>query len=55
MIDNYVRFQVLTAASVKTVAFRDTAPCILVEVEVRTALMEELRTSETSIYFNETT
>jgi hypothetical protein len=30
--ENYVRFQVLTDASIKMTAFRDIVPCSLVEV-----------------------
>jgi hypothetical protein len=46
-----VRSQFLTAASMKIAAFCDLAPCSLVEVDRRTAV----RTSETSVYLNETT
>jgi hypothetical protein len=58
-----VRFQVLSAASIKTAACWDIAPWSLVEVnyfsEVRTAstirvialIMEAVRMSETSVYF----
>jgi hypothetical protein len=37
-------------------AFWDMVPCCLVKVERRFALfMEAVRTSETSVYFNDTT
>jgi hypothetical protein len=58
------RFQVLTAASIKTV-FRDVARCSLVEVYqcfrgaiasiIRAMKMEAVNTSETSVNFYETT
>jgi len=41
-----LRFQVLTAASIKMAVFWNIAPNVLI--------MEALRTSETSVYFNET-
>jgi hypothetical protein len=43
----------------KTTAFWDVAPCSLVEVDRRfgaiTLMMDVAGTSETSVYFNETT
>jgi hypothetical protein len=61
---NQVRSQVLTAASMKVTDFCDIAPCGL-GLEVRTAsivgamiialMMEPVHTSETSVYFYETT
>jgi hypothetical protein len=52
-----VRFQVLTAASMKMTAFWNTAPCSLVEVDrrFRGAYCLHQGTSETFVYFNETT
>jgi hypothetical protein len=52
-----VRFQVLTAASMKFRIFWDVAPCSHVEVDRRyiALMMEAVRTSETSVNFNETT
>jgi hypothetical protein len=51
-----VRFQVLTAASMKMTAFFNIAPCSL-EVDQRfiALVMQGVRTSETSVYFNEST
>jgi hypothetical protein len=56
----HMRFQVLTAASIKMTALWNVAPCSLVEVDwcfrgayCLIALMEVVRTSETSVYFNE--
>jgi hypothetical protein len=58
-----VKFQVLTVASMKLIAFRDIVPRSLVVVadlsEVRTAsiiaiMMEAVRTSETSVYYEST-
>jgi hypothetical protein len=47
-----MRFQVLTAASMKMIAFWGTAPCSLVAVDRRLALMmEAVHTSETSDYY----
>jgi len=62
----YVRFQVLTAASMKFRVFWDVAPCSHVEVDRRfrgayclhhqgALMMEAVRTSETSVNFNLTT
>jgi hypothetical protein len=64
----YVGFQVLTAASMKSIAFREVALCSLVEVDRRfrgayclhhqggeTVMMEAVRTSETSVFLNEIT
>jgi hypothetical protein len=53
-INNYVRFQVLTAASVKFRVFWDVAPCSHIEVDrrFRALMMEAVRTSETSVNFN---
>jgi hypothetical protein len=51
-----VRLQVLTAASMKIIAFCYIAPCSLVEVYRHfITLMEAVSTSETSVCFNETT
>jgi hypothetical protein len=61
-----MRYQVLTAASMKMIAFWDIAPCSPVVAdhisEVRTAsiirammMMEAVRKSETSVCYNETT
>jgi hypothetical protein len=59
-----MRFQVLTAASMKAKAFWDIELCSLVEVDVsevltasiiRAMMMKVVCTSETSVYFNETT
>jgi hypothetical protein len=55
---NIVRFQVLTAASMKIAVFWDVAPCSLVEVYRRLiALMMEAATSisETSVNFYQST
>jgi hypothetical protein len=59
-----MRYQVLTAASMKMIVFWDIAPCSPVVAdhisEVRTAsiframMMEAVRKSETSVYYNET-
>jgi hypothetical protein len=56
-INNYVRFQVLTAASVKIRVFWDVAPCSHIEVDrrFRALMMEAVRTYETSVNFNVTT
>jgi hypothetical protein len=55
----FMGFQVLTAASMKKTAFWNIAPCSLVEADRRfrgaIALMEAVRTSETCVYFNNTT
>jgi hypothetical protein len=61
----FVRVQVLTAVSMKMTALWDKSPCSLVEVNRRfrgvfclnrqAQVMETVRTSETSVYFNETT
>jgi hypothetical protein len=56
-------FQVLTAASMNMTAFWDMAPCSLVKVDRRfryacwliALIMEAVRISETSAYFNKTT
>jgi hypothetical protein len=55
---HFVRFHVLTAASMKMTAFWDVALCSLVAIdvsEVRTAfialMFEAIRTSGTSVYF----
>jgi hypothetical protein len=60
--DNEVRFQALVTASMKMSAFWENAPCCLLEVDRRfrdtrtSALMvDAVRTSETSVYFKETT
>jgi hypothetical protein len=67
-----VRFQVLTAASIKMTTFWDIVTCSLVEVVWRfrgtyclhhqvdsvsfiALMMEAVRISKTSVYFNETT
>jgi hypothetical protein len=56
-----VRFQVLTAASMKIRAFWNIAPCSLVGVDrcftvITIALvMEAVRTSEPTVYYNVTT
>jgi hypothetical protein len=51
-----LRFEVLTAASLKMTAFSDVAPCSLVEVYRLIALMmEAASTSETSVNFYQTT
>jgi hypothetical protein len=53
-----MRFQILMAASMKMTASWDIAPCSLVEVDAhfRGALvMEAVHTSQTLVYFNETT
>jgi hypothetical protein len=65
--DYFVRFQVLTAVSMKMVGFWDVAPCSLVEVYRRFKVlaasiisvvialtMEEAGTSETSANFYQT-
>jgi hypothetical protein len=44
-----MRFQILTTASMKMISFCDIAPCSLA------LLMDSLRTSETSVYFNDST
>jgi hypothetical protein len=46
-----VRFQVLTATSLKTAALWNIVQCSLVEVDL---IMEAARTSETSVYFETT-
>jgi hypothetical protein len=61
----FMRFQILTVTSMKMTAFWDIAPCNLTEVDrrfrdvycpiVMTLIMEAVRTSETSVYFKETT
>jgi hypothetical protein len=59
----FVRYQVLTAASIKMTAIWDIAVCSRQQTDVLdmrsasiiTAMMEAVRTSETSVYFNETT
>jgi hypothetical protein len=53
-----MRFQVLTAASMKMTVFWDFAPCSLVEIDRRfrgALMMEAASTSETSVNFYETT
>jgi hypothetical protein len=54
-----LRFEVLTAASMKMTVFWDVAPCSLVEVyrcfRAIVLMMEAVNTSETSVYFNQTT
>jgi hypothetical protein len=59
----YVRFQVLTAASIKFKVFWDVAPCSHVEADRRfrsaychlqALMMEAVRTSETSVNFKVT-
>jgi hypothetical protein len=52
-----MRFQVLTAASMKFRVFWDVAPCSPVKVDRRfiALMMEAVRTSETSVNFNVTT
>jgi hypothetical protein len=52
-----VRFRFLTAASINMTAFWDVAPCNLVDVDWRfiSLIMVAVRTSEKSVYFNETT
>jgi hypothetical protein len=57
----YVKFKVLTAASMKTRVFWDVAPCNVVRVTdvsevctaatIRAMIMEAARTSETSVNF----
>jgi hypothetical protein len=47
---NFVRFQVSMAASMKIRAFWDILSCGLVGVDRR----EAVRSSETSVYYNET-
>jgi hypothetical protein len=52
----YVRFQVVTVASMKMIAFWDTASCSLIKVDRRfrgALMMEAVRISKTSVYFNE--
>jgi hypothetical protein len=49
--NSYVRFQVITAANTKMRAFWDIAPYSLVIA----LMMDAVRTSVTSVYFNETT
>jgi hypothetical protein len=56
----FVRFQVLTAASMKPGGFWDIAHCSLVGLDRRfrviiSLMMEAVRTSETLVYSNETT
>jgi uncharacterized cupin superfamily protein len=48
-----VRFWVLTAANMKITTFWDIETCSL--VEGRSWMMEAVRTSETSVCFNDTT
>jgi hypothetical protein len=65
LLNYYMRFQVLTAASKKFKVFWDVAPCSHVEVDrrfkmrtasiIRVMMMESVRTSETSVNFNLTT
>jgi hypothetical protein len=53
-----VTFQNLKAATMKMIAFWDIASFSLVEVDRRfrgALMMEAVRTSETSVYFNQTT
>jgi hypothetical protein len=50
-----MRFQVLTAASMKMLVFWDMAQFSLVEVERIVLIMQTVSTSETSVYFIETT
>jgi hypothetical protein len=53
-----MRFQVLTAASMKTTAFWDIAPLSLGvgrRFRAIALMMKAVSTSETSVYFNETT
>jgi hypothetical protein len=53
-----VTFQILKAATMKMIAFWDIASFSLVEVDRRfrgALMMEAVRTSETSVYFNQTT
>jgi hypothetical protein len=55
-----VRFQVLTAASIKITAFWNVAPCSLVDVYRRSevlaaSIIRAMSTSETSVNFYQTT
>jgi hypothetical protein len=54
-----VRFQVLTAATMKVTVFWDIAPCSLVQIDRRfkgvSLMMELVSLSETSANFHETT
>jgi hypothetical protein len=50
-----VRFQVLTAATMKMLVFWDNEQCNLVEVERIDLIMQKVSTSETSVYFIDTT
>jgi hypothetical protein len=51
-----MRFPVSMATNIKMIASRNIKSCNLVEVGLHIALMMEVvRTSETSFYFNETT
>jgi hypothetical protein len=53
---NEVRFEVLTAVSMKMAVFWVVAPCSLVEVyrRFRALMMEAAGTSETLVYFYQT-
>jgi hypothetical protein len=47
-----LRFHVLTVVSMNMTVFWDTAPCGLTLIK---GMIEAVHTSETSVYFNETT
>jgi hypothetical protein len=51
----WLRFQVLTVASMKMTAFWDIMPCSLIEVSMIRVMMDAVHTSETSDYINATT
>jgi hypothetical protein len=53
----HLRFQVLKAMSIKMTAFWDVVSYSLVAVDRRfiALMMDAVRTSETSVYYNETT
>jgi hypothetical protein len=51
----FLRFQVLKAASMKMTVFWDVVPCVLAASIIRALTMEAISTSVTSVNFYQTT